>query len=163
MNPKLSLLSAGLLGIACATTPSPDLEAARGAYQDVADGPAVALAPDEVTEAGHLLGSAEQSYRVQGNSPETRDWAYVGQRKAEIAASHARSTQYTLIAVEGRKAADTLRGIYDELKTIDQKTSTPDGRKREDIVTASREADGARVAGTKRQQHDNRQSGPDKP
>ena len=84
-----------LTGVAaCATVaPPPELLSARSAYNRAQQGPAAALDPADLHTAKETLDRAEDSFVVNGDAQETRDTAYVAERRAEIAESRARSIQ----------------------------------------------------------------------
>jgi outer membrane protein OmpA-like peptidoglycan-associated protein len=75
---------AGLFG-ACAVAVPSELVDARAAYQRASTGPAAKAAPAEVHVANKALAKAEQSFKDNSDSYQTRDLAYVAQRKAELA------------------------------------------------------------------------------
>ncbi len=82
-RPLLVVACAGLLG-ACAAVPK-ELVDARDAYRRASTGPAVRAAPAEVHVAHEALARAEQSFQDSKGSFQTRDLAYVAQRKAQLA------------------------------------------------------------------------------
>lgn len=73
----------------CASSPPPELKNARAVYQDVAQSPATTVAAGDVYEAKKSLERAEASFQDDGDSLETRDLAYVAERKAIIARARA--------------------------------------------------------------------------
>jgi outer membrane protein OmpA-like peptidoglycan-associated protein len=84
---KCTLGLLGLVGlVACSSTPPPrDLVTARSAYQRAQSGPAAELAPAQLDTAMQALRRAEDSFREEGDTPETRDLSYIALRKAEMA------------------------------------------------------------------------------
>jgi len=68
----------------CATAPL-ELVNARDAYRQAAAGPAPRVAPAELHVAHQALARAEQSFEENSDSYQTRDLAYVAQRKSELA------------------------------------------------------------------------------
>jgi outer membrane protein OmpA-like peptidoglycan-associated protein len=66
----------------CASKPPTELRNARAAYQDAAMSPGSNLAAPDVYEAKKSLARAEQKFNDDGDEPETRDLAYVAERKA---------------------------------------------------------------------------------
>jgi outer membrane protein OmpA-like peptidoglycan-associated protein len=71
---------------ACATAlPPEDLLTARATYTRAANGPAAANDPADIHAAAEALQVAENSFAVNGDSPGTRDLAYVADRRAQIA------------------------------------------------------------------------------
>lgn len=88
-----STLTGGALIVAvlagCASSPPPELKTARATYQEVAQSAAVKVAPADVYEAKKSIERAEASFQEDGDSAETRDLAYVAERKAIIAKARA--------------------------------------------------------------------------
>ena len=81
------MLAAGLvLSIGCGSTPPPkELLEARSTYDRVSKGIAADQSPAELHVAKNALAAAEKSFSSDGDSPETRDLAYVATRKAQLA------------------------------------------------------------------------------
>jgi outer membrane protein OmpA-like peptidoglycan-associated protein len=80
----------GLLG--CGTVPPPrELVDARAAYQAAAQSAAAEQAPAQLHDARQALNAAEKVFDSRGDSPETRDTAYIALRKAQLADSAART------------------------------------------------------------------------
>ncbi len=69
----------------CAATVPKELVNAREAYRQASTGPAAQMAPAELHVASQALAEAEQSFLNDPKSYQTRDLAYVAQRKAELA------------------------------------------------------------------------------
>lgn len=69
----------------CATVPPNELVNARFAYQQASEGQAKQLAPAELHTAQEALNLAEQSFKKDSDSQQTKDLAYVAQRKAQKA------------------------------------------------------------------------------
>lgn len=89
----LAASCAVLLGAACVTDRNwvpPQLVDARYTYQRASTGPARTLAPGKLTEASQALQRAEAEFRTHPHSAMVLDYAYVAQRRAEIAESQAR-------------------------------------------------------------------------
>jgi outer membrane protein OmpA-like peptidoglycan-associated protein len=78
------VICAGLLA-GCAATVPRELVNAREAYQRVSTGATAQVAPAELHIAHVALTKAEQSFLKNSGSFETRDLAYIAQRRAEIA------------------------------------------------------------------------------
>jgi hypothetical protein len=85
----LSLLFAGSLFACAASLPPPELLNARAAYQRTAGGPAAQIDPAAVHTASETLARAERSFNDHGDGQDTRDLAYVAQRRAELADAEA--------------------------------------------------------------------------
>ena len=68
-----------------AATPPKELLEARSTYDRVSKGIAAEQSPAQLHVAKDALGSAEKSLTNDGDSPDTRDLAYVAVRKAQLA------------------------------------------------------------------------------
>jgi outer membrane protein OmpA-like peptidoglycan-associated protein len=75
---------AGLVG-ACATTVPKELVNARSAYRSSAAGVTAQVAPAELHVANLALARAEQSFKDDPESYQTRDLSYVAWRKVQLA------------------------------------------------------------------------------
>src|SRR5688572_13128906 len=78
-------LAAGLAAVLAgcgSATPSPELVAARGAYEEAAESQAKDLVPDQLLEARQALDAAETEFDDDDNSPRARTLAYIAHRKA---------------------------------------------------------------------------------
>ena len=85
----LALAVCGAL-VACGPgAPPKDLVQARTAYDRAVRGPATELAPAELDTAKQSLMRAEATFQDEGDSPITRDRAYVAERKAMAAEAQA--------------------------------------------------------------------------
>ena len=117
----LALVSLFVVG--CGNTlPPKELVDARAAYQSAAKGPAAQQAPAELHTAKQALDQAERAFSDDADSPETKDYAYIATRKAELADASARA----LIAQKDKEAAgrdaanltaDQLRSARNELSS----------------------------------------------
>lgn len=89
------LVAFGLVA-ACASSPPPrELLDARAAYSRAQAGPAEQLSPATLHDAKVALNRAEQSYADDSDSQQTRDLAYIAQRKVEVAEAQAGTAQAT--------------------------------------------------------------------
>ncbi|MEP7051561.1 MAG: OmpA family protein [Pseudomonadota bacterium] len=71
---------------ACASsTPTPELVNARTAYDHARTDPTASLVPDSVLSAKQALDKAEQVHEKDPQSDAERSYAYVAQRRAELA------------------------------------------------------------------------------
>lgn len=106
MFKQLTFLSLPLFLVtaACSSTTPQNLVDARAAYQRAARGPAAKLTPAQLHVAQTSLDIAERTFEDQGDSDNTRDRAYVAQRKAELA-----ETQASIVASEQNTAAAARR------------------------------------------------------
>lgn len=102
----------GFIGCA-ATMPPPDLVNARSAYDRASKGPTQQLDPADLHAAREQLDAAEASFANDGDTPRTRDQAYLAVRKAEFAESVARALQYNQArdGVESAMKADQRRAV----------------------------------------------------
>ena len=83
LTTSLSLLV--LLAACGATQPPPELVDARKAYDRASKGLAPQLAPAQLDTAKQALDKAEKSFEDEGVDAPTPDFAYIAERKAEIA------------------------------------------------------------------------------
>ncbi len=84
----LALASAG-----CGTVrPPEELVAARTSYEAAQNGAAAQHNPADLHTATEAMKLAEASFSEEGDTPETRDLAYVADRRAQIAEVRARTT-----------------------------------------------------------------------
>ena len=82
----LGTMALGLFSVAgCATATPRELVDARSAYDHASASRAADLSPAELHKAKEALLKAEESWRIDPNSPRTRDLSYVAQRKAQLA------------------------------------------------------------------------------
>jgi outer membrane protein OmpA-like peptidoglycan-associated protein len=98
------LLSSILVTAAGCSPPLPpkELVQARTAYASAEKGPATQQAPAELHVAKLALEQAERAFSEDSDSAETKDYAYVAARKAELADASAR----TLIAQKEKDQAE---------------------------------------------------------
>lgn len=87
MTGSLMIISCAALLCGCAGNVPSELVNARAAYQQASAGPAAQLAQADLHKAHDALARAERSFEDSGESYQTRDLAYVAQRKAEMAAA----------------------------------------------------------------------------
>lgn len=85
----------------CSSKPPTELRNARAAYQDAAQTPGANMASSDVYEAKKSLDRAELAFTEQGDEAETRDLAYVAERKAVIAKARAN----TILAMQQKQMA----------------------------------------------------------
>lgn len=105
------LLCAWVTLAGCAPAmPPQDLVTARASYERVSTGPAASLDPADLHTAREALDAAESSFTANGDTQDTRDLAYVADRKASLAEARARTiatTQHTAAVVAGMHANET--------------------------------------------------------
>ncbi len=95
---KKSIASLGLTvvlsSLGCATTTPPaDLISARESFDRAQHGPAAQLNPSDLHTAQLAMDAAEKSFTEDGDTQDTRDLAYVADRRAKIAEVRASSTK----------------------------------------------------------------------
>ena len=89
--------------LACGSgLPPKELVDARAAYQSASKGPAAQQSPAELHVAKQSLDVAERSFNDEGDSPATKDFAYIAIRKSALADSSARAG----LAIKEREAAE---------------------------------------------------------
>jgi outer membrane protein OmpA-like peptidoglycan-associated protein len=82
----IAVVSSFLAATACAaSTPTPELVSARQAYDRARTDPTASLVPDSVLSAKQSLDKAEQVHEKDPQSDAERSYAYVAQRRAELA------------------------------------------------------------------------------
>jgi outer membrane protein OmpA-like peptidoglycan-associated protein len=101
--------------------PPKDLLDARTEYEQAAAGPAIQLAPADVHVAREALDVADKSFSDKGDTPETRDKAYVAMRKAQLAEVIASTKQ--LDQARGDAQREAQLAAVTELSTARQQLS----------------------------------------
>jgi len=109
---------------ACGTVPPPrELVDARSAYQAAAQGGATEQAPAQLHEARQSLNVAEKIFDDKGDSPDTRDAAYIALRKAQLAESAGRTMMASKEAENlGKEARDVEKDTLSRTQRELQKT-----------------------------------------
>jgi outer membrane protein OmpA-like peptidoglycan-associated protein len=103
-----SIAFAGLLS-SCATTAPAELVQARTAYTASSSGLAAKLTPTELHDAGLVLAKANKEFDENGDTTMCRDYAYIAQRKLQLADVKARTEQDRLKIAEAAKAGVVVR------------------------------------------------------
>jgi outer membrane protein OmpA-like peptidoglycan-associated protein len=88
ISQKLTALALGsaLLSVACGSPPiSPELRTARDAYTEATKSPAAELAPADLDSARQALDRAEEAFKKDHKSEETKDYSYIAERSAQLA------------------------------------------------------------------------------
>jgi len=122
------------LGSCAATIPS-ELSKARQAYQQASQGPAAQLVPAELHKAKLALDKAEASFPNDPKSYQTRDLAYVAERKAMKADALASIASQKGDTAQAKKDYQTSQG------EVIEKTKA-------DLATQKTEATAAAAAAT---------------
>ena len=121
----LSLVSLSVLtaAVGCGSTlPPKELVDARAAYQSASKGPASQQAPAELHVAKQSLDQAERAFNDDGDSPQTKDYAYIAIRKSQLAEASARA----LIAQKDKEMAEREASTLtaDQLRTAQKELSS---------------------------------------
>jgi outer membrane protein OmpA-like peptidoglycan-associated protein len=114
----IAVVTSFLAATACAaTTPTPELVSARQAYDQARTDPTAALVPDSVLSAKQALDKAESVHQNDPQSDAERSYAYVAQRRAELALAlgdNARAKQ------QADASAQHYSDLQDKLRTSAQ-------------------------------------------
>lgn len=103
-----SIALAGLLS-GCATTAPPVLIQARTSYAASNTGLAAKLTPTELHDAWTVLAKANKEFDEHGDTTMCRDYAYIAQRKLELADAKARTALDRQKIAEAAKAGVAVR------------------------------------------------------
>jgi outer membrane protein OmpA-like peptidoglycan-associated protein len=123
--------------VACASAPPPkELLDARAAYQRAQSGPAEQLSPAALHDAKTSLARAEKAYKDDSDSPETRDLAYVAERRSELAEVEAARVE----SERTRQRAEAM------LSAAQSQMAARGGRTQQQIATINRELEAERRA-----------------
>ncbi len=117
----LLLVLVGAGGCASSLPPA-DLVTARSTYGRVSRGPTAQIDPADVHSAAESLALAEQSFAQDGDTPHTRDLAYVADRRARIAEAIGNARQAT------QQAQQTLAAMHAAETATVQSTAAQLGR-----------------------------------
>jgi len=106
----IAVVSSLLAATACAaSTPTPELVSARQAYDRARTDPSASLVPDSVLSAKQSLDKAEAVHEKDPQSDEERSFAYVAQRRAELAVALGENAK-------AKKQAEAAAVQYSELQ-----------------------------------------------
>jgi outer membrane protein OmpA-like peptidoglycan-associated protein len=127
------LLKTGLVlalaGAGCATAAPPtELVTARTSYNRAQNGPAAKLNPADLDTARKAIEAAEQSYAKNGDTRETRDLAYIADRRTQIAEARANASQST------QSQQQTISQMHANETTQMKATSAQLGRANQQLV-----------------------------
>jgi outer membrane protein OmpA-like peptidoglycan-associated protein len=109
INYIMLIACAGLLGGCAAKVPT-ELANARQAYQRASAGPAAQLVPAELHKAQEALNRAEGSFKYDPKSYQTKDLAYVAERKAIMAEALASVASEKGSAAQANKEYQATQG-----------------------------------------------------
>jgi outer membrane protein OmpA-like peptidoglycan-associated protein len=111
----IAVVSSFLAATACAaSTPTPELVSARQAYDRARTEPSAALVPDSVLSAKQSLDKAEAVHAKDPQSDAERSYAYVAQRRAELAMTLGENAQ---TKQQADAAAVQYSQLQDKLRT----------------------------------------------
>ncbi|HEX6241237.1 MAG TPA: OmpA family protein [Polyangiales bacterium] len=138
------------LAAGCASVAPKELQDARTAYGQAAAGPAARYTPAQLHTAGEELKLAEQAFADDGDSEETRDLAYVAQRKAQLAEVQGRTGETNASLKELQKGAEQaqvteLQQMRGQLGSAQERQRTAEAR------AATANAELARLASVKQE------------
>jgi len=106
----IAIVSSFLAATACAaSTPTPELVSARQAYDRARTDPSASLVPDSVLSAKQSLDKAESVHEKDPQSDEERSYAYVAQRRAELALALAENAK-------AKQSSEASAARYSELQ-----------------------------------------------
>ncbi|MEO7037871.1 MAG: OmpA family protein [Polyangiaceae bacterium] len=106
----IAVVTSFLAATACASsTPTPELVNARTAYDHARTDPTASLVPDSVLSAKQALDKAEQVHEKDPQSDAERSYAYVAQRRAELAIALGDNAKQ-------KQQADAAASHYSELQ-----------------------------------------------
>jgi outer membrane protein OmpA-like peptidoglycan-associated protein len=165
MRIRMSVMVGLVVLVGCGSTlPPKELVDARAAYQTASKGPAAQQSPAELHVAKQALDQAERSFSDDGDTPTTKDFAYIAIRKSELATASARAA---LAAKEKDAAereannmtADQLKRAQSDLastknnleKTQDQLAREKAAREKAEKEAAAALADLQRIASVKQE------------
>ena len=106
----MMLIACTLFVVSCAAKIPPELSNARQAYLQASAGPAAQLAPVELHNAKDALNRAEASFKKDPTSSQTKDLAYVAERKAELAMVLASTASQKGSAAQANKEYQATQG-----------------------------------------------------
>jgi outer membrane protein OmpA-like peptidoglycan-associated protein len=139
MNRLLPVLLAGSPLLGCAASQAPkELVDARSAYSQAETGYAKEYNPASLHEAKTALDSAEAQFTNNGDSPLTRDTAYVATRKAQMADTQG-MTQHYQRELEAAKQQQGKTDAKNHAATQAELTQTKDQLAQERAARAAAE------------------------
>lgn len=134
-SPKLApLFGLALLAAACGSPPiSTELRTARDAFDAAQKGIASDLAPAELEEARQALERAEDAFRKDHKSQETKDYSYIAERKSQLATVYGQIEQKKREKKDMEFKLSKLRERYANLtaEELEQAQQNLEAKKRE--------------------------------
>ncbi len=130
------ILNGGLLlalaGAGCATAAAPpDLVSARLSYNRAQHGTAAKLDPADLYTAQKAIEAAERSFEKDGDTRQTRNLAYIADRRAQIAEARADATEATA------RQQQILSGMHAEETSQVKQTAAELGRAKQQLALQS--------------------------
>lgn len=119
--------------VACKTAPPQELNDARARYQQVAAGPAATQAPADVDNAKKALDRAEKAFKDDPEASETKDYAYIAERKARLAQAKAAAQD----ARTQKSRAEKQRELANKENLAEAKSELQDAKA--DLAASQRE------------------------
>ena len=111
----IAVVTSFLAATACAaSTPTPELVSARQAYDRARTDPSASLVPDSVLSAKQSLDKAEAVHENDPQSDAERSYAYVAERRAELAIALGENAQ---TKQQAEVAAAQYAQLQDKLRT----------------------------------------------
>lgn len=105
---SLGIAAALLIGCG-ASMPTKELQDARAAYKDAAQGKAAELVPDKLLSAKQALDRAEAAHNDDSGSVQEKSFSYVAQRMAELAVALAGQAQAQKDVADAEKQFDEVQ------------------------------------------------------
>ncbi|MGB2869260.1 MAG: OmpA family protein [Bacteroidota bacterium] len=124
----LIIVVCGALLVGCASAPPAELLKARQAYKQASEGQAAQLVPAELHKAEVALATAEKSFKDDPSSFQTRDLAYVADRKAKMAEALATTAAENANAAKANKdyqstQAEIVKNTKEDLAASERSTA----------------------------------------
>lgn len=126
----LVVATAGGASACAAALPPQELLDARSAHQRASTGPAAKYDPAGLHTAETQLAEAETAFREDGDTPDTRDAAYLAVRKAELSESvgRARESERARKATVNEMHADETRAVANTAAELERTKSQLDAQ-----------------------------------
>jgi outer membrane protein OmpA-like peptidoglycan-associated protein len=139
---------AGLIAGCAANMPPPELVDARQAYERASKGQAAQLVPAELHKAQTALALAEKSFLDDPKSYQTKDLAYIADRKARLAEALATTSLENAATAKAAKDLETTQAEIAKKAKADLAVEQ-EARLEADKRTAAAQADLVKLAAVK--------------
>jgi outer membrane protein OmpA-like peptidoglycan-associated protein len=129
MKRTFSILGAAAIGLCGCARPqiaSPDLAAARDAYDEAHDGDAARLAPEKLYHARKALDRAEREHEENPGSEREKQLGYIAKRLAETSMAYARLARARQDLAEQRDRFELVRRVATERELAQTKSQLSD-------------------------------------